>query len=202
MTFIELRLERTAVALEKDIAITTICGGKSPATQPIQETNMTDKQSENARTVPVIEADVLDEMTETNSLIAQRAYEIYESRSGRHGDDQEDWFTAEQEILPDLEIDYDVSDREIRFTAHPIRFGPDELEVIIGHQRAVICGIHPGQNRTPGGSRDKWIMRIIELPFAVDPVSARATLYNKTLQVVLPRMSAEDSSSFSKAAGA
>jgi HSP20 family molecular chaperone IbpA len=163
---------------------------------------MTDQRSENAKSVPVIEADVLDEMNETNSMIAQRAYEIYESRSGEHGADQDDWFRAEQEVLPGLEIDYDVSDSAVRLTAHPIRFGAEDLEVIIGHRRAVICGIHPGPSQAANGSSDKRIMRIVELPFEVDPVSARATLQNETLQVVLPRLEAEDSSHFSKAAGA
>ena len=162
---------------------------------------MTDEQSEKAQHVPIIEADILDEMNETNSLIAQRAFEIYESRGGGHGSDQDDWFRAEQEILPDLEIDYDVTDGAVRFTAHPIRFGVTDLAVIIGHRRAVIFGIHPSPNRAGYESSDKRIMRILELPFEVDPVSARAILQNETLLAVLPRLMADDSSQFSMAAG-
>jgi HSP20 family molecular chaperone IbpA len=162
---------------------------------------MTDRQSDKAQPVPVIETDVLDEMNETNSLIAERAFEIYQSRGGGHGADREDWFRAEQEILPDLEIDYDVSDSAVRFSAYPIRFGAKDLEVIVGHRRAVIFGIHPRPNRTAAGSSDKRIMRIIELPFEVDPASARAILQNETLRVVLPRLMADDSSRLSMAAG-
>jgi HSP20 family molecular chaperone IbpA len=103
--------------------------------------------------------------------------------------------------LPDLEIDYDVSDDAVRLTAHPLSFGTKDLEVVIGHRRAVICGIHPGLNHPARGSADKGIMRIVELPFDVDPVSACATLQNGKLQVLLPRLAVEEPSQFSKAAG-
>jgi hypothetical protein len=56
------------------------------------------------QSVPVVEADILDRMNETDASIAQRAYEIYESRGGGHGSDQDDWFTAEQEVLHPLAI--------------------------------------------------------------------------------------------------
>jgi HSP20 family molecular chaperone IbpA len=170
--------------------------------QPIQgEKHMTSRQLEKTQSVPVIEADILDEMNETNSLIAQRAYEIYQSRGGGHGSDQDDWFRAAQEILPKLEIDYDVSDSAVRLTAQGLDFAAKDLEVVIGHRRAVICGFHPSLNRTAGGSRDKRIMKVVELPFAVDPVSARAALQNGTLQVVLPRLAEDNLSQFGRAAG-
>src|SRR6266851_388427 len=87
---------------------------KSPVMQPTQEKHMTEKQSAKAQPVPVIEADVLDEMNETNSLIAQRAYEIYQHRGGGQGSGHEDWFSAEQELLPELQVDYELSDSAVR----------------------------------------------------------------------------------------
>jgi HSP20 family molecular chaperone IbpA len=162
----------------------------------IQEKHMTNKQFEKAQAVPVVEADVLDEMNETNSLIAQRAYEIYQASAGEHAADQEDWFSAEQEILPELEIDYDVSDSAVRLTTRTLGFLAKDLEVVVGHRRAVICGVHTGFRLAAGGSRDKRILRIVELPFAVDPVSARATLQNGMLQVELARLTTDDPSPF------
>ena len=38
----------------------------------------------------VVEADILDRMNETDGLIGERAYEIYQSRSGEHQPDQPD----------------------------------------------------------------------------------------------------------------
>jgi HSP20 family molecular chaperone IbpA len=62
------------------------------------------------------------------------------------------------------------------------------LEVALGHRRAVICGIHSDSNQTADSRRqDTRVMRIVELPFDVDPGLARATLQSGKLQVVLPR---------------
>ena len=55
-------------------------------------------------------------------------------------------------------------------------------------QRAVICGVHSDSNQAADSRRkDKKVMRIVEFPFDVDPVSTRATLQSGKLQVVLPR---------------
>ena len=42
------------------------------------------------QSVLVVEADILDRMNETDASIAQRAYEIYQSRGSVHGADQQD----------------------------------------------------------------------------------------------------------------
>jgi HSP20 family molecular chaperone IbpA len=136
----------------------------------------------------VVEADTLDKMTETMELVAQRAYEIYESRGGGHGFDQDDWFTAEGEVLPKLAIEYHVTDSAVQFTAQVPGFDAKDLEVVVAHRRAVICGIHPGPNQAAHSHRkDKKVMRILELPFNVHPRSTSATLQAGKLQVVLPR---------------
>lgn len=140
------------------------------------------------QSVLVVEADILDRMNETDASIAQRAYEIYQSRGSKHGADQDDWFTAEQEILRPLSIERYVTDNALRLTAQLPGFAAKDLEVSIGHRRAVICGIHPDSNQAADTScKDRKVMRIVELPFDVDPVLARATLQSGKLQVVLPR---------------
>jgi len=149
---------------------------------------VTDKQWGKAQSVQVVEADIFDRMNETRSLIAQRAYEIYRSRGGRHGSDQDDWFSAEGELLPKIEIEYHVTDSAVRFKAQVPGLDAKDLEVVVGHRQAVVCGIHSASNRTAESSRkDKKVMRVVELPFDVDPQSATATLQGDTLQVVLPR---------------
>jgi HSP20 family molecular chaperone IbpA len=140
-------------------------------------------QSSKAQRVQVVEADILDTMTETMELVAQRAYEIYLSRGGAQRSAQDDWFQAEGEVLPKLEIDFHDTDSAVQFTAQVLGFDASDLEVVVGHRRAVICGIHFDSNQT----KRRKIMRIIELPFDVDPGAASATLQNGTLKVVLPR---------------
>src|SRR5215469_3717277 len=99
-------------------------------------------QPATAKSVRVVEADVFDRMNETNSLIAQRAFEIYESRGGSHGSDQDDWFRAEGEIAPKPQIEYDVTESAVRLTTPVSGFEASDLEVEVGHHRAIIFGIH------------------------------------------------------------
>jgi HSP20 family molecular chaperone IbpA len=141
-----------------------------------------------AQSVQVVEADTLDTMNETNSLIAQRAYEIYQDRGGQQGSDQEDWFNAESEVLHPLPIEENLTESALQLTAQLPGFDANDLEVVIGHRRAVICGVHPDSNHSEDDHRnDKKVMRIVEIPFEVDPRLSRATLEGGTLQIVLPR---------------
>ena len=139
--------------------------------------------------VRVVEADVFDRMNETTSLIAQRAFEIYESRGGSHGSDQDDWFMAEGELLPKLPIEYNVTEGAVQLTIQVPGFTANDLEVEVGHQRAVIFGIHFDSNQTAAGNgKGKKMIGVADLPFDVDPQSARATLQSGTLEIVLPRL--------------
>jgi HSP20 family molecular chaperone IbpA len=140
-----------------------------------------------SQAVPVVEAAILDTMNETRELIAQRAYEIYESRGRAHGSDQEDWFAAEGEILPRLPIEYREVDGSLRLTAQVPTFKANDLEVILGHQRAVLCGVQSNLDHASDDQKRKRIMRIVELPFEVDPICASATLQSGTLEVTLRR---------------
>src|SRR5579863_1837752 len=109
--------------------------------------------SRTAQPVQVVEADVFDRMNETREVIAQRAYEIYQSRGGEHGTEQDDWFQAEGELLPRIEIDFKVTDGIVQLTALVPGFDATDLEVVVGHRRAVICGIHPDSKWTADGDR-------------------------------------------------
>src|SRR5208282_6935485 len=130
-----------------------------------------------SRSVQVVAANILDRMNGTDAMIAQRAYEIYESCGCGHGSDQEDWFTAEKELLPPLSVERYVTDTALRLTAQVLGFAAKDLEVAVGHRRAVICGIHSVSSQLANdGRRDKRIMRVVELPFDVDPALSAATL--------------------------
>jgi HSP20 family molecular chaperone IbpA len=157
------------------------------ATQEKQMASKTQTQIGSEQSVRVVEADILDRMNETNELIAERAYEIYRGRGGVHGSDQDDWFKAEGEVLCPVDVEQQVTKNEIRLTAQLPDFEAQELEVAIGHRRAVICGLHSDSKQGAGESTDKKLMRIVELPFDVNPMTARATLQSGTLKVVLPR---------------
>jgi HSP20 family molecular chaperone IbpA len=81
-----------------------------------------------------------------------------------------------------------LSESALQLTAQVPGFDAKDLEVAIGRRRAVICGVHPNSDKRADASRkDRKVMRIVELPFDIDPVLASATLEGGTLRVVLPR---------------
>lgn len=137
--------------------------------------------------VPVIEADVLDRMNETRDLIARRAYEIYESRGGDHGHHEDDWRAAEQEILPQPNVECDVVGDEVRFAAEVPGFEAKDLEVLVGHNRAVVCGVHHvATSSALPTHRERHIIEVAELPCPVRPAGGEAILENGRLHVHLP----------------
>ena len=80
-----------------------------------------------------------------------------------------------------------MTDGAVQFTAQVPGFDAKDLEVVIGHQRAVLCGTHSAGNLVADGGTERKVMRIVELPFDVDPLSAKATLRGGIVEVVLPR---------------
>jgi hypothetical protein len=102
-----------------------------------------------AQSVPIVEADILDGMNETDGLIAERAYEIYQSRGDEHGSDQNDLFELEQGILDPLAIHGEVADGVFRLTTQVSGFDAKDLEVVVGHRRAVVSAQTQIAQRTP-----------------------------------------------------
>jgi HSP20 family molecular chaperone IbpA len=139
--------------------------------------------------VAVVEADVFDRMNETNDVIEQRAYELYQERGGQHGADQDDWFAAETEILRSPHVTRSISSNQVSLAVQVPNFTADDLEVSLGHRRAVICGIHRSKGSSPDGMpyRRTRVMQIIELPYDVDPKRTVANFRDGVLNVVLPR---------------
>jgi HSP20 family protein len=132
-------------------------------------------------------------------LIAQRAYEFFESRGGSHGNDWDDWFRAESELLNPVKLHVLESGDHLIARAEVPGFTPHEIKVCIEPRSLSISGKtetdqdDQGTGETvldsPGHSlrRTEQILRVIELPVDVDPANAKATVKDSTLEVVMPK---------------
>jgi HSP20 family molecular chaperone IbpA len=144
-------------------------------------------QPKTADSVPVVEADVLGQISETNALIAERAYQLCQSRGCEYGFKQGDWVRAERDILAPLSIEQKIAKDTVHLSAEVLGFDAEELEVVIVHLRAVVCGFHAKQ-LAEDLCKKKRIMQIVELPFSIDIAAAIAHLQGGMLEVVLPRL--------------
>lgn len=144
--------------------------------------------------------------------IAQRAYEIFESRGCVSGHDKDDWLRAESELLKPLKFHITQSGEHLIARAEVLGFHPHEIKVSVEprHMR-IASAVETGEDENTGEAvmhslrhslqPAEQIFHVVELPVEVDPASAKATLKDDTLEIVMP-MAAQRKSLHAQAQGA
>lgn len=125
--------------------------------------------------------------------IALRAYELFEENGQVLGRDLEDWLQAESELLHQVRVDIAESDESLTVHAEVADFTAPELEVSVDGRQLAIAGTkviteaRPGQ---PIGDTEPCvdhILRVIDLPAAVEATTASALLQHGILELKLPK---------------
>ncbi|HZW97073.1 MAG TPA: DUF2934 domain-containing protein [Candidatus Eremiobacteraceae bacterium] len=134
------------------------------------------------------------EMQPVQLAIARRAFELFEKRGREQGHDWEDWFQAESEVLHPVSIASFESEDRLSLHANVLGFGEKELQVSVEPKRVAILG--KKEVAATQAEREKTervdsypdqILRIIDLPTAVDPEGAVVELQAGLLKFELPR---------------
>jgi HSP20 family protein len=136
-------------------------------------------------------ADLVEEVAETCDAIGRRAFEIFESRGSVFGRDLEDWFEAESELLHPVHADVTESAEGFTLSAEVPGFRADELKVSVDGTRLTVAGKK---------EREQWkeaailsdrcpnrLLRVINLPAALNAEKAKATLKDGILLLDLPK---------------
>lgn len=127
------------------------------------------------------------------NLIARRAFEIFESRGHTHGNDREDWFLAESELLTPVKFHLSESGEQLTVRAEVPGFRSQEIKVSLEPRRLSISGKaelrenHKSGQHTHSLTHGQLMFRVIDLPCEVDLSKAKATFNDGTLVVVMPR---------------
>jgi HSP20 family protein len=128
------------------------------------------------------------------NLIAQRAFEIFESRGRVHGNDREDWFLAESKLLTPVKFHLSESGEQLIARAEVPGFHRKEIKVSLEPRRLSISGkTEPRESleyeKHPHSHRHAEMMyHVIDLPYEVDPSKAKATFNDGRLDVVMPKV--------------
>jgi HSP20 family protein len=128
---------------------------------------------------------------EINSLIACRAYGLYESRGSVHGHDAEDWLQAVSEILLSVFPDITETETELTIRADVPGFSEKDLEVRVAPRSLCITGKREEaseetqENSTSSERRANRIFCVLDLPSEVDPDKVDATVSDGMLEVKL-----------------
>lgn len=135
-------------------------------------------------------AERVNQMFETT---AKRAYQIFESTGRTLGHDIEDWFKAEMELFHPVHVEMTQSGEELEVKAEVPGFTEKEIEVSVEPQRLTITGKRESNREGKKGktihmeSCSDQILRVVDLPWAVDADRVTANLKNGILQLKMPQ---------------
>jgi HSP20 family protein len=137
--------------------------------------------------------DVFDRIHQIYDEIARRAFEIFDNNGRWLGNDLEDWFRAESELLHPVHLEIAESDANLTVQVEVPGFSTKELEINVEPRRLTIAGKHEAQEENKKGKTiysercAKEILRVIDLPAEVDSSKVSAILKDGILKMELPK---------------
>ena len=144
--------------------------------------------------VKFVEPQTLGErLNKLTEQISRRAYEIFEENGKVFGRDLEDWFKAESEILPPLQLRIKEKEDSLTIEAETPGFSAKDLEVSLDPWRLTISGKKDTKEEQKKGQTTyqeqstNELLRVIDLPSEIDSTRAIATLKNGLLEIKLPK---------------
>ncbi len=144
--------------------------------------------------VKIVEPQTLGErLNKLTEQISRRAYEIFEENGKVFGRDLEDWFKAESEILPPLQLRIKEKEDSLTIEAETPGFSAKDLEVSLEPCRLTISGKKDTKEEQKKGQTTyqeqstNELLRVIDLPSEIDSTRAIATLKNGLLEIKLPK---------------
>src|ERR1035441_3664723 len=79
-------------------------------------------------------------MQQVYDTLARRAYELFESRGRQDGQDLEDWFRAESELLNAMPVEITEADDRVIVRAEMPGLSDQDIEVRVAPHRLIITG--------------------------------------------------------------
>lgn len=138
--------------------------------------------------------DIPDRLYEIYDTIAQRAFEIFENEGRPLGRDLQHWFQAEAELLHPLHSEITEKDKQLLvrvelpgFDARDLDLHLEATKLTIGGERKVRDECKEAGNTFCTECSAERIFRVMELPLAVDPAKAEATLKDGILELRLTK---------------
>jgi HSP20 family molecular chaperone IbpA len=151
------------------------------------------KRSPAPATVNLVPAgDLSERLHQLYDAIAYRAFEIFEGNGKVAGRDREDWFKAEMELLAPVPVNVRESDGTLVVRAEVPGFTNQDLNIGLEPRRVTITGKREtkeerkDKDSVSTARRSAQILRVIDLPGAIDMDKAKATLQGDILELKAP----------------
>lgn len=143
--------------------------------------------------------DLVERMNNLYERIARRAYEIFDGNGRITGRDLADWFQAEQEFLHPLHLEISESPAAITVRAEVPGYKANDLEINVEPHRLTITGTRETKQESKTNETvysetcSDQILRVLDLPAAVDPAKVKAMLKNGVLELDMPKATPAES---------
>jgi HSP20 family protein len=137
--------------------------------------------------------DVFDQIQNAYDSIARRAFEIFDNNGRWPGNDLQNWFQAESEVLQPVRLEIAESNDSLSLRAEVPGFSSKELEINVEPQTLTITAKHEyhdenNKDKTIYSERSaNEIVRVVDLPADVDSSKVTATLKDGVLNVEMPK---------------
>src|SRR5262249_42394973 len=139
------------------------------------------------------DSDLSNHLTEIQEAIALRAYHLYEDRGCVDGNDLEDWFRAESEMLLPISFSIDEIDGRLIARAKVPLPTVDDLEVQVQDQRIIICDRGPiCVDDNPDCMVFQRAFQTVVLPEPVDWATAEIKFTNGVVEVAASKVNSDD----------
>ncbi len=137
---------------------------------------------------------LIERMEEMTKSVAKRAYEFFEERGRRFGNELEDWFRAESEFMRRIPVTMKEGENQITVHAEVPGFKAGEIKISAEPQCLMIEG---STEEVKEETSDKVIFserssnrfcRSLVLPAEIDPTKVTANLKDGLLEITLPKI--------------
>jgi HSP20 family protein len=161
--------------------------------QQAKAVTITKKESSTPALKLVPPTDLFKRVQQLHDEIAKRAFEIFDGNGRSFGRDLDDWFKAESEILHPVNVDVVESDGNLILKAEVPGFTDKELEISLEPRRVTITGKRETKEERKDKKllyseiRSNQVLRVLDLPAAVDAERAAATLKDGVLELRMPK---------------
>ncbi len=129
---------------------------------------------------------------EIRGIIAQRAYELFESRGRTPGNELEDWCLAEAELLQPLKLDLTESNDAFTVRTPLPGFQAYQLMVAVEPRRLTIAGNRGPSTEAKLGEKGRaaearHVLHVLDLSTDIDPSRVTAALRGDILELTLSK---------------
>ena len=137
--------------------------------------------------------DLLEQFDSIYDSIARRAFDFFEGNRRWPGNDSDDWFRAEAELLHPVHLEMREADGSFTIEAEVPGFTAKDLTIDVEPRCLKIAGKRETKEEEKKGKmiRSEWcadqILRAIDLPADVDTSKVNASLKDGILTIDLPK---------------